>query len=841
MRRDRAKLRGGGSKGEEEKQNLANRDLHFQRITRVANDIVKRFEAHQLERQLKEFPHLGAGIPFLVRIEDESDVDFLRSAFEFEVVSQQEDGFVLVAANDLELSRMMATMGRFIDDKRGGGRAAKLYEIVSDLDSSQRFNRIVGEDLQARWHSLSATDKLTVDISVECLGQLPTDPGGEPIRDVGDSDEKYAKKVRDHKRKVERYPSQMHEFYLEWDDKRMARADDLRRLVEGHGGEVLSITDDAGVQLPDSFTLRVILGPEGLKDIVDSYPYLFEVISPDATVPPQETPGEGYQDKLVILPPEASAPTVCVIDSGMQENHRLIRAAIRVVESECFVPGLPATEVADYVSPGGHGTRVAGRILFPEGVSDVGEYQLLARVQNARVLDRENALWQSAPAGHYLKPIVEKYGKKLGTVIFNHSVSSNRASATKHMSHWGALMDLLAHEHEVLFVQASGNAGPTVVTAASKRGAGYPAFLLHPEHRIRNPGQSLHALTVGSVSPGDYDSGGSANVGHVGTPSAFSTCGHGLWNSVKPDVVEVGGDYAIGPQGTLTTPPELCPSMPRSTLYGGPEHDRDVVGTSFAAARVSALAARIGTAIPGAQGQLIRALVVQSAGYPDFVHEWPPDERLRTMGFGIPDWERATENTPYRITLVTEALRQIPAREAHVYQIPIPLDLRRAGLEDEIRITITLAYTAAPRRTRRTHRFYNSVWLDWIASKREEGLEQFLARAIETGTKQRASDLSGFDWHFGERIDRGDLLGLRRQNGSVQKDWTTIPAHDLPSDLCIAVRGHRGWDTNPDSMAKYALVVTVESIGNRLPMYARIQSAVEQVGSRVQERVRINP
>jgi hypothetical protein len=81
-----------------------------------------------------------------------------------------------------------------------------------------------------------------------------------------------------------------------------------------------------------------------------------------------------------------------VIDSEIQEEHVLLEPGIDKSTSHCFLPGKQPTDVADYVSGGGHGTRVAGAVLHGEEVSKTGVVQFETWVQNARVLDDHNAM-----------------------------------------------------------------------------------------------------------------------------------------------------------------------------------------------------------------------------------------------------------------------------------------------------------------------------------------------------------------------------------------------------------------------------------------------------------------
>ena len=96
---------------------------------------------------------------------------------------------------------------------------------------------------------------------------------------------------------------------------------------------------------------------------------------------------------------------------------------------------------------------------------------------------------------------------------------------------------------------------------------------------------------------------------------------------------------------------------------------RDETGTSFAAPKVSCIAARLQQLLPDEPALLYRALIVQSARWPTWaenllyrIRQLDPqhnhDERheligqvsrlVRLIGYGIPNEERATVNSDYR-------------------------------------------------------------------------------------------------------------------------------------------------------------------------------------------------
>ena len=155
-------------------------------------------------------------------------------------------------------------------------------------------------------------------------------------------------------------------------------------------------------------------------------------------------------------------------------------------------------------------------------------------------------------------------------------------------------------------------------------------------------------------------------------PSAFSCSGWGIWQTIKPEVVEYGGDLVKDE----STPPKItyfesviCPELVRSTPSGGPAISSNQVGTSFAAPKVSHIAACLAAELPNENCLLYRALIVQSARWP----EWTRDENIdkldiiRQIGYGIPNIDRALGNSANRITLITRGEQRIKAKQAHVY------------------------------------------------------------------------------------------------------------------------------------------------------------------------------
>ena len=866
-----AKLRGSGNPSP---QTLANRDVnraaHGASIKDSIASLKGRWQHEVAERRASSLPVLPAGRPFLLEVDPDLDIDQLRHYFALEVVAEEEDGFVLVASADLDLAQLSRLVDGYSVKIRGSATLAQVMKVFDDGGQQDRLRRVLSEDLFVRWPRIQDTDRLVLDVGISCSGtvEIPAQP-----KRGTHSDEEWAERQR-------KWGQQRSEAYRAWDELSRHRQDELVSFVRAHAGSVDLVSDDLGASpgLPDSLTLRVRISGAGFRDLVLNYPYVFEVVEPDdvaggPAVGVASAPGTSAPEPL---PPPETAATVCVIDSGIQEQHVWLAPAIDRASSRCFLQGRSGMDVMDEVAPGGHGTRVAGAVLYGEQVPVSGSPQLPFWVQNARVLDAGNSLPDNLFAPAVMRKIVEHFHRgPRGTRIFNQSINAQAPCRLKHMSAWAAAIDHLSDEFDIQFVQSVGNLRtsrrPPLVGIAELivAGSDYPEYLLLPANRVANPGQSLQALSVGSIAYGMFEAAGWRSfAGREKDPSAFSRTGPGIWSVIKPEVVEYGGDAL---RDTNTPPavliggiiPEVSPELVRSTLHSGPAHARDAAGTSFAAPKVARIVAAVQQVLPREPSLLHRGLVVQSARWPVWAEAILNDVRacrprkdkalreqkeaearrvVQSLGFGVPDVDRATGNTEHRVTLVTTGARGIRAGECDIYEVPIPPELRRAGTDYEVRIDVTLSYVARPRRTRRNPKRYLATWVDWVSSKLGQSVESFerRVRADLVAVKNDPEQGDVLPWVFHQQENAGLLHGIGRSSGTVQKDWAVTRSYLLPERFCIAVRGHQGWSRDPDSTARYALVVTLDVVAEEVRIYEPLRVAVEALQVDTEEGVAVD-
>ena len=88
------------------------------------------------------------------------------------------------------------------------------------------------------------------------------------------------------------------------------------------------------------------------------------------------------------------------------------------------------------------------------------------------------------------------------------------------------------------------------------------------------------------------------------------------------------------------------------------------------------------------------------------------------------------------------------------------------------------------------------------------GNTQIVGRFIEEDTTN--DDGQVIKWAIRENLEWGVIKNCRRQDSSLQKDWTVLPAHQLPAEFSIAVIGHQGWDKDIAKEVPYALAVSFE-------------------------------
>jgi len=349
----RARLRSGGSLSP---QTVANRkawQAHSMALRSAAQSVSTNWQARNTMRQEQNLPVIPKGVPVLLQVDPGLDLEVLRAKYAFEIVAEQEEGYVIVASEEIDLSTFVRMVNAFAVQIHGSATVASIHKLFDDPTQADRLRRILSDQLFESWAKVSDSQPYIVDIGIACMGtqEIPTRPdrGERPM------DARWARKERD-------WLQARAAAYAAWDEIKANREDEINDFFAFYQSEILHFIDgapyDAAV-LPDSFTIRVKVNGKGLKDFILNYPYIFEVIEPEDIALPQCAGEAGAQPAQVPVPtpPSPNAPAVCIIDSGVQEGHTLLQPAIDQAASHCFLPGETPGNVGDFVSPAGHGTR----------------------------------------------------------------------------------------------------------------------------------------------------------------------------------------------------------------------------------------------------------------------------------------------------------------------------------------------------------------------------------------------------------------------------------------------------------------------------------------------------
>jgi hypothetical protein len=190
-----ALIRGGGKRSPETKVNRANYAAHAGNLRGAASSASGSWQARQVQRAQDHLPVAPAGMPVLLQVDTGLDLDILREKFGFEIVSEQEDGYVIVASADLHITELLTMINAFATDTYGSATIASIHKLFDDPTQEERLKRLLSESLYQAWPNLQDNQNYIVDVGVGGLGAV--DIPEYPRRGKRDADAKWAQKEAD--------------------------------------------------------------------------------------------------------------------------------------------------------------------------------------------------------------------------------------------------------------------------------------------------------------------------------------------------------------------------------------------------------------------------------------------------------------------------------------------------------------------------------------------------------------------------------------------------------------------------------------------------------------------
>lgn len=568
--------------------------------------------------------------------------------------------------------------------------------------------------------------------------------------------------------------------------------------------------------------------------------------------------GLWMQDILSRLEPRFGKAIICVLDSGVNSGHPLLKDAFQNNTVDTVDPSWGLADNGD------HGTGVAGLALYGD-LSDKATSSepivITHRLESVKIYEprrpSDPELYASIAQQGFDIAASQSYEENR---IFCSTVTANEADTSNGMpTSWSAAIDAaISHpddpdeEHE-LFLVSAGN-----VDFSRLKDVGYPdANVISP---VRTPGQAWNALTVGAYSENAFitdttvQNQGYKPVAEHGGISPFSSTSMS-WDRpslVKPEILLDGGNAAIDGSGQFWSIEDLSPLSTGSDIAGHPL--RHFSATSAAVAKAAWMAAEIENAYPTLWPETIRALLVHSARWSEAMINMfcpPGSDRdkqstgryklIHTCGYGIPQLKRAIECTRNRATLVIQdeltpyecvtknGCKTYGMKDMHLHHLPWPSDLLRELGNTDARLRVTLSYFIEPspgmRGWKNRYR-YASHGLRFDVNNPGESTDEFVHRI---NVNMRGKDEGG-----GVRGSRGWFLGPNnRKIGSIFSDFKDGTALDFSDIENVAIFPVIGWwrerhsEHRVDSKARYSLIISIETPGVDADLYSAITNKIE--------------
>ena len=556
---------------------------------------------------------------------------------------------------------------------------------------------------------------------------------------------------------------------------------------------------------------------------------------------------KGLQERVET--PEEISSSVCILDTGVNYQHPLLRSVIN--QDSCSAFDLD-WGVEDHNS---HGTLMAGLVTYgciDSVLGDTARIQIPFRLESIKILppppdSNLPDMWGAITEQAVYKAVTMDGAKNR---TFCMAVTAQDTRDRGRPTSWSATIDKIAFETglEQLFVVSVGN-----VTADLRiAGLEYPHTQITDS--VHDPAQAWNAISVGAYTEKtnltDPSLKGYAPIASLNQLSPFSTTS-AEWEEnkwpLKPELVLEGGNLAVDHSiGFVTECNDLSLT---STWYKPHEaHFNSFSMTSAATAQLGYMCGILRAEYPQYWEETIRALLIHSAEWPDelknqFVTSDSKTDLnylLKLVGYGVPNLEKARYSANNILNLIAQAEIQPfdkhPTQsryifnEMHFYELPWPVEvLQGLPLETKVKMKVTLSYFIEPGPGEigwKDRYRYASHGLRFEVNAPDENKEEFVKRinkaAREEDEKLDNSSTSSY-WLLGKQA---------RDRGSVHSDTWQGTAAELAVSNQIAVMPTIGWWKERHHLerwsnkARYSLIVSIETDDPEIDVYTPVSFEV---------------
>jgi hypothetical protein len=656
-----------------------------------------------------------------------------------------------------------------------------------------------------------------------------------------------------------------------WLDPTLTDADQvgtLRQLADSHGWQMLPRTIGIGhfrvAQIGTTAReLARVLRTNACPSEIRKPTFVEDLHSRDL----RELHPDFVHDLATRLSPATpGAPTVTLLDTGIDQEHPLLRACI--IGAHSAITGEGADDNA------GHGTQMGGLALFgdtlDQALSSNATVQLDHHLESVKILPRTKE--QRRPHGEVTAVAVataetadpDHPRARVFTMAVTIESGAGPGGTDATATLWSASLDALAAGTDVVVTEDQLNLmGPPepdlarlILVSAGNVRDHRPADLIDTEgtidhlhlcdtSRIEDPAQAWNVLTVGAYTdlvhvPTDSQHDGYQPVAGRGLLSPHSRTSVLFPEAapIKPDIVMEGGNLLIDADRTWVVGHDSINVTTTDRSYHG-RLLTTMSATSPATAQAARLAALAHARYPRLRPETVRGLLVHEAEWTEAMLEGVYNRNgrrkitaqqlartlLRRYGWGVPTEERVLASTASAVTLIVQD-RLIPFRrkdkgihlgELKLHELPWPrqqlLDLDAT----EVQLRVTLSYFIEPNPGRRGmlgQHTYASHRMRFALKGPNESVASFEQRIAENAQAEDDARTTGrpFD------TDKDWLIGrTNRDRGSLHADIWRGTARELADCGVLAVFPAGGWwkyHNSSDRVGQsvpYALLVSLKT------------------------------
>lgn len=561
---------------------------------------------------------------------------------------------------------------------------------------------------------------------------------------------------------------------------------------------------------------------------------------------------QGWIDELLVRLKIAddSITSVCILDTGLDGNHPLIRPLL-VSESSlqsCF----SATNSQDRV---GHGTQMAGLAGYfdlKEALEHSGDIQIYHKLESVKILPDKVA---SEPElyGDITKQAV--YNAEVENPDYNRvfcmAITTPEGKETSGVpSSWSGSLDMITSGAEDngakrLFFVSAGNVQTNEFSSSN-----YPDVNL--EHGIESPAQAWNVVTVGAYTRDifpKYDRlKGYESLADVDELSPYSSTSD-QWKTwpIKPEILLDGGNILKNNSGDFTESDDLSLLTTQTQVpINAKSHFSSIWGTSSATAQAANLAGRLLAEYPQAWPETIRGLLIHSARWTEKMKEQflvdsgkkAYEKLLRVCGYGVPSLERARDCANNYVNLIVQDELQPFHKKAkknectfyqmNFHKLPWPKEALMGLDKATLRVTLSYFIEPSPGEVGWDDKYrYASSSLKFDLKKATETDEDFKKR-VNKGYNEADGRESkgGHDWVIGVN---------QRDKGSIHSDFMTMTGADLSECDSIAILPKGGWwKSRPqqnkfNNKIRYSLIVSLETGEEDVDLYTPIVTQISNL------------